>query len=91
MSTFINLSDLFYYWDPYYSRRRAMYTSRPEGMTFFESIFSFGERSASQPQTRRHARLLFPDLLVPQPCKLPACQAPGAADTRALLLSTCLL
>ena len=42
VSTFINLSDLFYYWDPYYSRRRAMYTSRPEGMTFFESIFSFG-------------------------------------------------
>lgn len=48
VSTFINVSDLFYFWDPYYSRRRGMHTSRPEGMTFFESIFSFGELPAIQ-------------------------------------------
>ena len=42
-STFINVSDLFFYWDPYYSRRRAVYRQNPGEMNFFESVFSFGE------------------------------------------------
>ncbi len=42
-STFINLSDLFFYWDPYYYRRRGVYTTQNSGeMNFFESVFSFG-------------------------------------------------
>ncbi|EIE26497.1 hypothetical protein COCSUDRAFT_46111 [Coccomyxa subellipsoidea C-169] len=40
-STFINVSDLFFYWDPYYSRRRAVYRQNPGEMNFFESVFSF--------------------------------------------------
>jgi hypothetical protein len=42
VSTFINFSDLFYYWGPGYGRRRDMIVRQPEEMTFFESIFSFG-------------------------------------------------
>ncbi|CAL8466800.1 g6336 [Coccomyxa elongata] len=40
-STFINLSDLFLYWDPYYYRRRGVYTQNSGEMNFFESVFSF--------------------------------------------------
>ena len=42
MSAFINFSDLFYYWGPGYGRRRDALVRRPDEMTFFESIFSFG-------------------------------------------------
>ncbi|CAK0755565.1 hypothetical protein CVIRNUC_002384 [Coccomyxa viridis] len=39
--TFINLSDLFFYWDPYYSRRQKLRARESEGPNFFEAIFSF--------------------------------------------------
>lgn len=42
VSAFINFSDLFYYWGPGYGRRRDAILRRPDEMTFFESIFSFG-------------------------------------------------
>ena len=41
--TFINISDLFFYWDPYYSRRQKMMRRESTGPNFFEAIFSFGE------------------------------------------------
>ena len=41
--TFINISDLFFYWDPYYSRRqKALSRETPAGPNFFEAIFSYG-------------------------------------------------
>eukprot|EP00897_Mesotaenium_endlicherianum_P000429 jgi/Mesen1/10387/ME000081S09773 len=36
-----NVSDLFWYWDPYYNRNRRMRLQRREGLNFFESVFSF--------------------------------------------------
>ncbi|CAL5227405.1 g10362 [Coccomyxa viridis] len=39
--TFINISDLFFYWDPYYSRRQKMMRRESTGPNFFEAIFSF--------------------------------------------------
>ncbi len=44
--TFINISDLFFYWDPYYSRRQRMMRRESTGPNFFEAIFSFGEAPA---------------------------------------------
>ena len=38
--TFINISDLFFYWDPYYSRRQRMMRRESTGPNFFEAIFS---------------------------------------------------
>uniref|UniRef100_A0A5B7AIF2 Iron-sulfur cluster biosynthesis family protein n=1 Tax=Davidia involucrata TaxID=16924 RepID=A0A5B7AIF2_DAVIN len=37
---YLRPSDLFWYWDPYYYRRRAMRADN-EGMNFIESVFSF--------------------------------------------------
>ena len=45
--TFINLSDLFFYWDPYYSRRQKLRARESEGPNFFEAIFSFGVSTRS--------------------------------------------
>ncbi|PKA62372.1 Uncharacterized protein AXF42_Ash009257 [Apostasia shenzhenica] len=39
VTIFFSPSDLFWYWDPYYYRRRQMKTD--EGMNFIESVFSF--------------------------------------------------
>lgn len=39
VSIFFNPSDLFWYWDPYYYRRRQ--TKTENGMNFVESVFSF--------------------------------------------------
>ena len=60
-NTFINLSDLFFYWDPYYSRRQRMRQRDSTGPNFFEAIFSFGESAV-------HAacRLLFPAVMCGQ-------------------------
>ena len=46
-NTFINLSDLFFYWDPYYSRRQRMRQRASTGPNFFEAIFSFGESAVA--------------------------------------------
>lgn len=40
-STILNLSDLFWYWDPYYYQRQRLRMARGEEMNFFEAIFSF--------------------------------------------------
>ena len=45
--TFINISDLFFYWDPYYSRRQRLRARESEGPNFFEAIFSFGVSTKS--------------------------------------------
>ncbi|XP_057960971.1 uncharacterized protein At5g03900, chloroplastic [Malania oleifera] len=37
---YLNPSDLFWYWDPYYYRRRRVQTEG-DGMNFIESVFSF--------------------------------------------------
>jgi len=44
--TFLNVSDLFFYWDPYYSRRQKMMQRESKGPNFFEAIFSFGKPAA---------------------------------------------
>lgn len=33
--------DVFWYWDPYYTRRRRMRQEAGQGMNFLEAIFSF--------------------------------------------------
>eukprot|EP00884_Botryococcus_braunii_P020460 jgi/Botrbrau1/7098/Bobra.0165s0120.2 len=40
-STIINLTDLFWYWDPYYYQRQRVRMASGEKMNFFEAIFSF--------------------------------------------------
>ncbi|KAL8132053.1 hypothetical protein AgCh_007808 [Apium graveolens] len=37
---YLNPADLFWYWDPYYNRRRRVRADN-EGMNFIESVFSF--------------------------------------------------
>ncbi len=41
LSTIINITDLLWYWDPYYYQRQRIRLARGEQMNFFESIFSF--------------------------------------------------
>lgn len=40
VSFYLSPSDLFWYWDPYYYRRRRVRTDN-DGMNFIESVFSF--------------------------------------------------
>ena len=51
--TFINISDLFFYWDPYYTRRQRMMQRESSGPNFFEAIFSFGEAPTDVGTTMR--------------------------------------
>ncbi len=41
MRMWFNPTDIFWYWDPFYGRRRHERRMRGEGMSFVESIFSF--------------------------------------------------
>uniref|UniRef100_A0A6N2LEJ6 Iron-sulfur cluster biosynthesis family protein n=1 Tax=Salix viminalis TaxID=40686 RepID=A0A6N2LEJ6_SALVM len=40
-SFFFSPTDLFWYWDPYYYRRRQLKTNGGDNMNFIESVFSF--------------------------------------------------